>query len=362
MMQKKNSGLDIDLGDHCSRIAYGWAKKTFANRSGKAGAPCMQIDGAFSNVMDFHGVHIGISSDGIGTKVEIAERTGIYDTLGYDLIAMVVDDLVANGIEPVNVSNILDVDFLDARIVDQLMRGLHDAANYAGVAVTGGEIAELGSRVSGYGERMHFNWCATAIGILPADRSIIDGALVQPDDVIIALNSRGFRSNGFSLVRKVLSEKFGADWHRQKYDEEKSWGEMVLTPSWIYAPLIVGLLSQHFDIRGIAHITGGGIADNFGRVLERNNLGALLDHLFPPNEMMITLQEFGNLDEETVYRLWNMGNGMLLVVPPQQVNDILKFIADQNYRAQIAGHIIEQPEIIIDSAGCDPRVLVTREE
>ena len=107
--------------------------------------------------MDFNGVKIGMTSDGIGTKIELAERTGIYNTIGFDLVAMVADDLAANGIETVNLSNILDVDFLDADIVDQLMEGLYKAAKFANITVTGGEIAELGSRIGGYGDRMHFN-------------------------------------------------------------------------------------------------------------------------------------------------------------------------------------------------------------
>ena len=126
---EQQSGLNIDLGDACSKTAYDWSKKTFVNRQGKAGMPCFKVDGAFANMLDFQGVNIGISSDGIGTKIELAERTGIYHTLGFDLMAMIIDDLVAGGFEPTTLSNIIDVDVLDADIIDQMMRGLHDACS-----------------------------------------------------------------------------------------------------------------------------------------------------------------------------------------------------------------------------------------
>ena len=148
MMQNRiNSGIDIDLGNQCSRIAYDWAKKTFTHREPGTGNPLMSADGGFSSLMDFHGVKIGMSSDGIGTKIELAERTGIYNTIGFDLVAMVADDLAANGIETVNLSNILDVDLLDSEVVDKLMEGLYEATKFANITVTGGEIAELGGRI-----------------------------------------------------------------------------------------------------------------------------------------------------------------------------------------------------------------------
>jgi len=237
-MNNKDSGINIDLGNQCSQIAYNWAKKTFSNRKDKPGDQKLGIDGAFSNVINFNGIRLGISSDGIGTKIELAERCGIYHTLGYDLVAMVVDDLAANGFEATNISNILDVDFLDSEIVDKLMQGLADASQVAKVSVPGGEIAELGSRIGGWGSGMHFNWCSTAIGFLPATLTEpISGISMKAGDAIISLASRGFRSNGFSLIRKVMQDKFGNNWHDQKFSDA-TWGEILLTPSLIFAPLI----------------------------------------------------------------------------------------------------------------------------
>jgi len=356
-MNPKQSGIDIDLGNKCSQIAYGYAKKTFDNRAPGTGNPLVSADGGFSNIMDFNGVKIGMSSDGIGTKIELAERTGIYTTLGFDLIAMVADDLAANGIETVNLSNILDVDNLDAEIVEQLMKGLQEAADFSGITITGGEIAELGNRIGGYGNKMHFNWGATGIGILPKGKEIVDGRNIKPGDRVIALKSRGFRSNGFSLLRNIMQDNFGSDWHNASFEDETTWGKKLLTPSLIYSPFISKLIQNDVQLQGCVHITGGGIADNMSRILKVNRLGAELTGIFEPLPVMKKVQELGDVSEEQAYRLWNMGNGMLLIAGEGQVPEILKIAAQHKYQAKECGHIIAEPQIKIDTRGCHPQRL-----
>ena len=307
MTIQNNSGIDTNKGSICSKIAYNWAKKTFVNRINEPGEIQQCIDGSFSTMIYFNGVKIGISSDGIGTKIEMAERTGIYDTLGFDLVAMTVDDLTVNGFVPTSFSNILDVDILDNDIVDSLMKGLFDAANFSKIAVTGGEIAELGNRIGGYGDKMHFNWCATGIGILHKNLSAaIDGSNITNGDVIISVYNPGFRSNGFSLLRKILLENYGKEWHKKSFDVNNTWGEAALTPSLIYSPLIIKLLDNKIDVHGIAHITGGGVVDNLGRLLKVNKKGAVLDNIFDPDEALKELIRIGNVPLIKAYRYWNM--------------------------------------------------------
>jgi phosphoribosylformylglycinamidine cyclo-ligase len=353
------SGIDIDLGNKCSQIAYNWAKKTFANRDELAGEMLKTTDGTFSNIIRFGNSRIGISSDGIGTKIELAERTNNYRTIGSDLLAMVTDDLVANGFEPTNISNILDVDFLDTDIVDELMHGLHDAAGFAKVSITGGEIAELGDRIGGYGEKMHFNWCSTAIGLLPDKlQKPIDGSDIEVGDEIISFRSRGFRSNGYSLIRTIMENNFGTNWHNQTYEEGTSWGEKLLTPSLIYAPLITALIEENLIPSGIAHITGGGIADNLGRVLKANKLGAELDTLHAPRRFMSEIQKIGNISETQAYSIWNMGNGMLITTNPDHTQDILLKASGMGYEAVVAGKAVSENTIKIRSMGIQPQDLV----
>lgn len=347
-MEKKQSGFDIDLGNQCSKNAYNWSKKTFANRAGKAGALQTNVDGTFSALMDFNGARIGMASDGIGTKIELAERTEIYHTLGFDLVAMVADDLIASGIVPTSINNIIDVDVLDYNIIDQLMRGLHDAANMANMAITGGEIAELGSRINGYGSNMHFNWASTAIGILhPALAQPIDGSTVVAGHVVVSLKSRGFRSNGFSAIRRSMNAAFGGEWHKQAYNNNTSWGEVLLTPSLVYCAAIAKLLDEGVALHGIVHVTGGGIADNLQRVLKVNALGAELNNLFSPHSIMNEVQALGNLTNEQAYLYWNMGNGMLLLTDEKNAQQVISILGKLNYQAQIAGVITDSPGISI---------------
>lgn len=342
------SGLDIEAGDRCSQNAYRWAKKTFRFRENKAGMVCQNLDGAFSTMLDFYGTRIGIASDGIGTKIELAERTGIYHSLGYDLMAMVIDDLATAGFEPTNISNILDVDVLDYDIIDELMRGLHHAAKETEVAIADGEIAELGPRISGYGDRMHFNWCATAVGVLHESlEHPVDGTDIQPGDIIISLKSRGFRSNGFSLVRQIMSECFGEAWHTVRYDDMTTWGEVLLTPSQIFAPVIGRLFDAGIHLKGIAHITGGGIEGNLKRVLNVNQVGASLNNLFEPLPMMKKICEIGNIRPEIAYTYWNMGNGMLVIVDKAKIGPALLHLNKGGYEASAAGEVVTEPGIKI---------------
>ena len=245
---KATAGYSIEEGNNASRNAYEWAQKTFATRAGKPGEPARDLAGGFSNEIRFGNERLGIGSDGIGTKIEVAERLDRYDTLGYDLIAMVADDLIVAGFVPTNLSNIIDVNTLNYEVVDELMHGLHDAAQFSQIAVTGGEIAELGNRIGGWpGAKMNFNWCSTAVGVLhPSLERPLSGANVRAGQAVVALHSPSFRSNGYSLARRALTKTFGEQWHLAPYSElgidgsepnnqqpitnnqPKTWGDVML--------------------------------------------------------------------------------------------------------------------------------------
>jgi phosphoribosylformylglycinamidine cyclo-ligase len=378
------AGYSIEEGNAASRNAYNWSKKTFQNRSGKPGEPAQDLDGGFSNEIRFGAERLGISSDGIGTKIEVAERLNQYDTLGFDLIAMTADDLIAAGFVPTNLSNIIDVNHLDYDVVDQMMRGLHDAANFAQVAITGGEIAELGNRIGGWpGAKMNFNWCSTAIGVLhPSLAQPLSGKTARAGHAVVALRSPSFRSNGYSLARKTLQRVFGDNWHEAPFDaslneelgmknEElkttpnnssfsiphsslseaagvapKTWGEAMLAPSLIYSPGIAALLDAGLPLHGVAHITGGGVADNFKRVL-KNGLGAVLDNLFEPLPAMQRLMEIGDISAETAYLYWNMGTGMLVVTEEASAAAVVASLQASGYDAQVAGHLTAEPGVTL---------------
>ena len=353
------AGYSIEDGNAASRNAYSWAKKTFANRTGLPGESAQDLDGGFSNEIRFGSERLGISSDGIGTKIEVAERLNKYDTLGYDLIAMTADDLIAAGFVPTNLSNIIDVNHLDYDVVDQLMRGLHDAANFAQIAITGGEIAELGNRIGGWpGAKMNFNWCSTAIGVLhPSLAQPLSGKTARAGHAVVALRSPSFRSNGYSLARKTLTRLFGENWHEAPYDgpdQYANWGEAMLAPSLIYSPGVAALLDAGLPLHGIAHITGGGVADNFQRVL-KNGLGAVLDNLFEPLPTMQRLMEIGGIDAETAYLYWNMGTGMLIVTEEASAAAVVASLQASGYSAQVAGHLTAESGVTLRVASGELR-------
>lgn len=354
MSQAAQAGEDIALGDACSRVAYGWAERSFAHRRGCYGEVDTSLRGSFSQVIEFGTVRLAVASDGIGTKVEVAERVGKYHTLGYDLMAMVVDDLVCSGAEPSNVSNILDVDHLDRNTVDALMEGFYCASQAAGVAIAGGEIAELGARIGGYGTGMHFNWCATGVGVIPDSRPLIDGTAVSPGNVVIGLRSGGMRSNGFSLVRRLLTEQFGSNWHDAPCCGGVTWGQQLLQPSIIYCSGVLAVVNAGLSVHGIAHVTGGGIIDNLRRVLRVSGCGATLDRLFAPHPWMTKLQEFGNIDDEAAYQLWNMGIGMVLVADSKDTAAVVEVLGEEGLCAQVIGEVVSEPVIALRTRGYSP--------
>lgn len=355
MSTYEQSGVNISEGDKASRIAYTAAKATFIGRKGMIGEPVVQ-DGGFAGLIDMGDFYLVQNDDGIGSKEVIAETIGKYDTLGYDLLAMVIDDAACVGAEVITCSNTMDVKKVISEKVEKLMDGFKRACLEHKVIIPGGEIAELNTMVN------NNLWNATSVGIVEKHK-VITGEKVVPGDMVIALKSDGFRSNGFSLVRHILENAFGPDAYMHPYDEdtpskkpilgnhtvEGSWGAKVLTPSRIYYSFIMDLHGRYkepskVDIHGIVHITGGGIAGNLERILgERKingasvTLGAALDNLFPPHEMMRRLQKIGNVTDEEAYRVWNMGNGMLLVVDPKDVDIVLKRAKAHKIEARVAG-------------------------
>ncbi|MDU0369670.1 AIR synthase-related protein [Hymenobacter endophyticus] len=390
---KATAGYSIEEGNAASKNAYHWAQKTFSTRKGKPGEPAQDLAGGFSNEIRFGAERLGIGSDGIGTKIEVAERLDRYDTLGHDLIAMVADDLIVAGFVPTNLSNIIDVNTLNYEVVDELMRGLHDAAQFSQIAVTGGEIAELGNRIGGYpGAKMNFNWCSTAVGVLhPRLERPLSGANVRAGQAVVALHSPSFRSNGYSLARRALTKAFGEKWHEAPYQEVRikneevgisgsgtnsewpttsnqqpatsnqqpatsnqqlttsnatTWGEVMLAPSLIFSPGVAAVLDAGLPLHAAAHITGGGIADNFKRVL-KNGVGAELDNLFEPLPAMQQLAELAGITPQEAYLYWNMGNGMLLVTDEAQAEAVAETLRHRGYKARVAGRITPEPGVTL---------------
>nr|MBP7323360.1 hypothetical protein [Deltaproteobacteria bacterium] len=358
----QHAGVDITLGDEASRILYDAARQTWANRSGRLGEVITPFDD-FSGIRTINvgglppGTIMGIGFDGVGTKVEIAERTGRHDTLAFDLLAMVCDDAVVRGGEPVLAGSVLDVNSLGSSGEDhldcirQLAEGYIAAAKEAGVAIINGELAELGSRVGGYG-RFNYSWSAGVIWFARKER-MFSGFEINPGDTLVGLREEGFRSNGLSLVRRILSDRFGTEWHTRS-DGETSYGELALKPSRIYSRAVIAMFGgvegePAARVHGVAHITGGGLPGKLGRILKPKNLGASIDQPLTPGQFVLFCQEAGEVSDAEAYRTWNMGQGMVIITPEPEA--VIAIARSHALDAAVIGTVTAKPGITITSAG-----------
>ena len=356
------SGVDVDVESKASIILFNAAKKTFQNRKENIGEIIIPFDD-FSGVRAIdvgklpEGSMMGMGFDGVGTKVEIAQRMNMHETMAFDLLAMVCDDAILRGAEPVLVGSILDVNSLgtdDTRlsIVEQLAKGYVEAAEAANVAIINGEIAQLGHAVGGYGDGLAYNWGSALIWF--ADKTkMFTGGEIELGDAIVVLEEKGFRSNGLSLVRKILEKYLGDGWHNEDFKGQKL-GLQVLTPSTIYSKVFVHMhggfrTEGTCKIHGAVHITGGGIREKVERVLRPSGYGAVLNDLFDPCDVMKYCQELGGVSDEEAYCVWNMGQGFAIITPEPE--KVIKECSKFGIKAKVAGKIIEDKEIKIKSKG-----------
>lgn len=324
MSTYKEAGVDIEAGDRSSRLAYEAAKATFAGRSG-FGSALMQ-DGGFTGAVDMGDYYMVQNDDGVGSKMVIAHDMAVYDTVGRDLVAMVADDAICVGAEVISLSNTVDIERVDEAVIGPMMEGLKTACLEQKIIVPGGEIAELPDQVKGV------IWNATAVGVVEKDK-FIDGSRVAAGDVVIGLPSDGFRSNGFTLARRILEKEFGEDWVGADYGDGKTWGEVLLTPSKIYHAGLLNILGRHgeerkLDVHGLVHVTGGGIDGNLSRIAGDLSFEGEFDLVKEP---MRKLMEIGGVDADEAARTWNMGVGMLVIVGSEDEGEAMELLGAEGF-------------------------------
>ncbi len=340
------SGVNISAGEQASKAAYKNAKTTFASRETMIGAP-LQLDGGFAGALDFGDFLLIQNDDGTGTKSEIAERCKKYDTLGEDLLAMVADDAICVGAECVSVSNTFDVPFIDLEMIETATASLARACIQQKIVIPGGEIAE----VPGACSRMI--WNATAIGVVKKEK-FITGKNIQKGQAIIGLAGRVLRSNGVSLARKICETNFGETWHDIEWNDGKTWGEILLTPSKIFHRSVLNAVLGGFDekrkftISGVIHITGGGIPGNVPRLLP-SGLGARFDDLHSPHEALAELKQLGNVDDAEAYKTWHSGTAMMIICNAEDTSSICDALnaEDEELQAKKVGEITDSGKIEI---------------
>ncbi|HSX52923.1 MAG TPA: AIR synthase-related protein [Patescibacteria group bacterium] len=357
--------VNIQLGDDVSRMLYEASKLTHDNRPGLL----VEFHESFSGfraipgtmLKDVGNLYLNLAFDGVGTKVEVAERLDDHSVVAHDLFAMVCDDAVVRGAEPVAIGSILDVRQLDdtehtRNAVKQLGQGYVEAAKAAGVVVVNGEVAELGDRVGGYGD-FNYNWGATVLWLAHKER-ILTGHQIQPGDALVGLAEHGFRSNGITDVRKAMLEHYGPEWQDIVVEElgQLSLGRLVQKPSIIYSRF-VSELTGGFDIdkepkakvTGVAHITGGGQPSKLGRMLKPSELGVTISDPIEPPRIMLEVQRLREFSDEKAYGKWHLGPGMVIATP--EPNKVLAEAQAQGIVAQQIGQITDEPGIRIKNRG-----------
>jgi phosphoribosylformylglycinamidine cyclo-ligase len=331
----KKSGVDIAAGDAASALAARAARSTFAGRNGKMGQP-VDLPGGFAGVLDFGDFYLVQCCDTVGTKIDLCRMTGDYSELGLDLLAMVADDAACLGAEVVSITNTFETDSIDSEKIGIMMDSLASACREQNIVIAGGEIAEVGSKIQGT------SWGADAVGIVQKDR-VLTGEKIQPGDSIISLQETGFRCNGYSLVRRIIHEHFQNDIELIKKCQ---------SGSTVYHAAVLDVCGRYGEeqkatLHGIAHITGGGIPGNLWRILKKKGLGANLPHLFSPSEEMLLLADRAKIPASELYEVWNGGNGMLLVCPVSETEQIIGILQKRGVAAQCAGEVTDSEKIVL---------------
>jgi len=365
-MDYRESGVNIELGDVASQVLYEAAKATWENRKGKLGELIVPFDD-FTGVRAIdvsnlpRGTLMNIGFDGVGTKMELAERIGNHRTIGHDLFAMLCDDVIVRGAEPVLIGSILDVNTLGTEEkphtdkVKQLAEGYINGARAANVAIVNGEIAELGGRVGGYGP-FNYNWGGAVVWFANKER-LFTGNEIKPGDSLVGLREDGFRSNGLSLVRKIMQDRYEDNWHKVHcHDASCTFGEAILTPSKIYTAAVVDMFGGYdldreprAEVHGVAHITGGGIPGKLGRILKPSGLGAKIDYPFEAISFMKIIQKIGEVPDREAYKTWNMRHGAIIVTPEPE--KVIQVASEYEIEGRRIGHVTEESGIRIYSRG-----------
>ncbi|BAZ93443.1 phosphoribosylformylglycinamidine cyclo-ligase [Thiohalobacter sp. COW1] len=325
----KDAGVDIDAGNALVERIKPAVRAT--HREGVLGG-LGGFGGLFELPWDRYRNPVLVSgTDGVGTKLKLAIQTNRHDGIGIDLVAMCVNDIVVTGAEPLFFLDYYATGHLDVDTGATVVAGIAEGCRQAGAALIGGETAEM----PGMYTEGDYDLAGFAVGIVEKDR-IITGETVQPGDALLALGASGPHSNGYSLIRRIL-ERTGADLTQPL--GAGTLGEALLAPTRIYVKSLLALLEQ-VQVKALAHITGGGLPENLPRVLPAGCRAVLDAGSWDWPEVFHWLQDGGNVAEAEMYRTFNCGVGMVLVVPADQVDTALTLLAGTGEQAWRLGGIV----------------------
>jgi phosphoribosylformylglycinamidine cyclo-ligase len=327
----KDAGVDIDAGNELVKKIKPIVASTFR--------PEVLSDiGGFGALFDFnkdkYEEPVLISAtDGVGTKLKIAFMADKHDTVGIDLVAMSVNDLIVQGAEPLFFLDYFASGKLEIDVAAGVVSGIAEGCKQAGCALIGGETAEMPSMyVEG-----EYDLAGFAVGAVDK-KNLITGKNIKKGDVLIGFASSGLHSNGYSLARKIIFEKQGLSIKDELFDN-KTVGEILLTPTKIYVKSVLGIM-KHIVIKGISHITGGGFKENIKRILPEGLDFELQKDSFPILPVFKYLQDAGNVETKEMFRVFNMGIGLVLVVDAEDVSSVLKKAEELGQEAYCIGKVV----------------------
>jgi phosphoribosylformylglycinamidine cyclo-ligase len=328
----REAGVDIDAGNRAVDLMKQSVRSTYRKEvMGDIGG----FGGLFAlNTAKYREPVLVSGTDGVGTKLRVAFMLDRHDTIGQDAVAMCVNDILVQGAEPLFFLDYLAVGKLDPEKVASIVSGVAKACQESGCALIGGETAEM----AGFYPDGEYDIAGFAVGIVDKQR-IITGERIKPGDVLIGLPSTGLHSNGYSLARKICFEKMSFQPDTDISELGHSIGEELLIPTKLYPKLVLPLLEQ-FAINGMVHITGGGFYDNIPRVLPEGCAAVIDTTSWNKPLIFKLLQEWGEVAWPEMYRTFNMGIGMILVVPEEQAEPMLAHFAEKGESACRIGRVV----------------------
>lgn len=328
------AGVNSEKEESSIRGLIEYVKMTWAfPRTGK-----VKLDiGFFANVIDIgNNIGLAVSADGVGTKILIAQMMDKYDTIGIDCVAMNVNDILCVGARPICMLDYLAVQEPSPRLLSEIGKGLYEGARLSGISIPGGELAQVRDMLKGVRDGHAFDLVGTAIGIVPVDK-VIAGADLKDGDIIIGIRSNGIHSNGLTLARKVLFEKAGLKVTDYIDDLGSTIGEELLRPTHIYVKEILEIIDSGINVKSLSHITGDGLL-NLPRTIA--DVSYDIESLPDPHPIFNLIQRLGNISDEEMFSVYNMGIGFCIVVPPSDVNRTMSILKQNGREAFEIGHVV----------------------
>ena len=330
----KDAGVDIDAGDRLVENIKRLAKKTSRPEiiSGIGGFGAL-FSGKFKGYRE---PVLVSATDGVGTKLKLAFMMDMHDTIGIDLVAMSVNDIITSGAQPLFFLDYFATGKLNINTAREVIKGIVNGCEMAGCALIGGETAEM----PGIYNQNEYDLAGFAVGVVERKR-IISGSSIKPGDSIIGIASSGLHSNGYSLARKVLFDELQLKPESRIAGFKKSLGEELLTPTRIYVKTIMAL-KKRFAIKGIAHITGGGFIENIPRILPDNYKAVIYKNKWEVPFIFKFIQNGGRFSETEMFRTFNCGIGMVIVVSKGDTNKVISRLKGLREKAYLIGEVAKK--------------------